>query len=187
MPIELQTTYRGFSPPLLANERIRKRVEKLEQLYPRIISCHVVAEESHRRHHKGKLYNVRIDLSIPGGELVANKEHHDKHSHEDFFVAMRDAFDALENRLRSYGERQRGEVKTHEAPPHGRVTKLFPDYGFIESAEGLEIYFHANSVADDKFASLEVGSEVRFDMLEGEGEKGPQASTVQLIGKHHPT
>lgn len=185
MTIDLQTTYRGFSPPLLANERIRKRVEKLQQLYPRIMSCHVVTEEAHRRHHKGKLYSVRIDVTLPGGEVVVNRDRHDRHSHEDFFVAMRDAFDALENQLRSYGERQRGDVKSHEVPPHGTVTKLFPDYGFIQSADGEEIYFHANSVVDGGFDKLETGVEVRFAVAEREGEKGPQATTVQPVGKHH--
>lgn len=105
MPVDLRTTYRDFPPPLLAEERIRKRVDRLEQIYPRIISCHVVAQESHRRHLKGKLYSVRINVGVPGGEIVANHEQHDKHSHEDFYVAMRDAFDVLERQLRAYSER----------------------------------------------------------------------------------
>lgn len=105
MPVELQTTYRDFPPPLLADGRIRKRLEKLERMYPRIISCHVVAEESHRQHHKGKLYSVHVRLDIPGGELIASQEHHDQHGHEDFFVAMRDAFDALERQLQSRPKR----------------------------------------------------------------------------------
>lgn len=108
MTIDLQTTYRGFSPPLLAKDRIGQHVKTLERLYPRIISCHVVAEETHRHHHKGKVYSVRIDVTVPGGEIVASRNHDDMHSHEDFFVAMRDAFDALEAQLRSYGARQRG-------------------------------------------------------------------------------
>ena len=107
MTIDLQTTYRGFSPPLLAKDRIGQRMKKLEKLYPRITSCRVVAEEAHRHHHKGKLYSVRIDVTVPGGEIVASRQHQDMHSHEDFFVAMRDAFDALEVQLQSYAERQR--------------------------------------------------------------------------------
>ena len=108
MPIDLQTTYRDFAPPMLAEKRIRHRVEKLERLSPRIISCHVVAEESHQRHHKGSLYTVHVNVTLPGGDIVASRDHHDKHSHEDFYVAMRDAFDALERQLQSHSERQRG-------------------------------------------------------------------------------
>jgi cold shock CspA family protein/ribosome-associated translation inhibitor RaiA len=185
MTANLQLTFRGFPAPLLAEERIRTRVERLEHIYPRITGCHVVAENAHRRHHKGKLYAFRIDLTVPGDELIVNREHHDKHAHEDFFVAMRDSFDAMEHQLRALAARQRGEVKAHETPPHGVVSRLLPDHGFISTSDGGEIYFHANSVADGKFAALGVGSEVRFAVAEKEGEKGPQASVVHAIGKHH--
>ena len=57
------------------------------------------------------------------------------------------------------------------------------EYGFIETADGREIYFHRNAVLDGAYRRLRVGSEVRF--VEEEGAKGAQASTVRLIGKHH--
>ena len=119
MPIDLQTTYRDFPPPLLAEKRIRHRLDRLERMFPRIISCHVVAEESHQSHHKGRLYSVHINVAVPGGEIVASRNHHDKLDHEDFYVAMRDAFEALERQLKSYTERKRGDVKSHEkeVPP----------------------------------------------------------------------
>ena len=187
MTANLQITYRGFPAPQLAEERIREHVDRLERLHPRLIGCHVVAETGHRRQHKGKLYTVRIDLTFPGGELVANREHHDKHAHEDFFVALRDSFNAMEHQLRTYGDRQRGDVKAHETPPHGTVSKLFPDYGIVLAADGQEYYFHANSVVDSGFDALEVGAPVRFAIAEKEGEEGPQLSTVHPIGKHHLT
>lgn len=114
MPIDLQTTYRDFAPPLLAEKRIRHRMAKLERLFPRIVSCHVVTEESHRSHQKGKLYGVHVNVVVPGGEIIASREHHDKHEHEDFYVALRDAFDALERQLRSLAERKRRGAKSHE-------------------------------------------------------------------------
>jgi cold shock CspA family protein len=49
-------------------------------------------------------------------------------------------------------------------------------YGFIETADGREVYFHRNSVRDDAFEHLTVASEVRF--VEEMGEKGPQAKRV---------
>jgi ribosomal subunit interface protein len=114
MTIDLQTTYRDFPPPLLAEKRIRNRLDKLERMFPRIISCHVLAEESHRSHHKGKLYSVHINVAVPGGEITASRDRHDRLDHEDFYVAMRDAFDALERQMKSLAERQRGDVKSHE-------------------------------------------------------------------------
>jgi ribosomal subunit interface protein len=129
MSIDLQTTYRDFPPPLLAESRIRKRVEKLERLFPRIVSCHVVAEERHQSHHKGTLYGIRVNVTIPGGEIVASRDHHDRHNHEDFYVAMRDAFDALERQLRSHAERKRGEVKTHEKLVRDEAAEPSSDVG----------------------------------------------------------
>ena len=107
----------------------------------------------------------------------------DHYSHEDIYVAIRDAFDATQRRLADYAQRQRGDVKPREAPPVVRVTKLFPTegYGFITTLDGREIYFHKNSVLNDAFDRLEVGSEVQY--VEEEGEKGPQASTVRLVRK----
>jgi cold shock CspA family protein len=63
------------------------------------------------------------------------------------------------------------------------VVRLFPDYGFIETADGLEVYFHRNSLVRGDFDHLEEGSQVRF--VVEEGDEGPQASTVQVVGKHH--
>ncbi len=185
MTANVQITFRDFSPPVLAEERIRERVDRLGKLHPRITSCRIVAEAPHRHRNKGSLYRIRIDLTVPGGELVVNRDPHDKHAHEDFFVAMRDAFNAMEQKLRSFAHRRKGRIKTHEVPPHGRVAKLFPDYGFITASDGNEIYFHANSVVDGEFDDLEVGAEVRFVATEGESEKGPQATTVRPVGKHH--
>ena len=48
--------------------------------------------------------------------------------------------------------------------------------------DGREIYFHRNSVLDAGFDRVSVGAEVRF--VEEEGVRGPQASTVRLVGKH---
>jgi cold shock CspA family protein len=73
-------------------------------------------------------------------------------------------------------------VQAHGEPPEGRIIRILREegYGFIEATDGRELYFHRNSVLDDAFDHLEVGSEVRF--AEENGEKGPQASTVRFLG-----
>ena len=67
----------------------------------------------------------------------------------------------------------------------GTIAALHPerDHGFIASADGREIYFHRNSVEGDKFDDLKAGQEVRF--AEAVGDKGPQATSVRPISKHH--
>ncbi|MFI5367074.1 MAG: HPF/RaiA family ribosome-associated protein [Candidatus Binatia bacterium] len=183
MQMPLQITFRDMKSSAAVEDRIRQRAAEMDQFYDRIMRCHVVVHAPHRRHHQGKLYHVRIDLTVPGSELVVNREPTEHHAYEDVHVAVRDAFDAAERQLADYARRQRGAVKAHEAPPLAHVARLFPEegYGFIEAAGGTEVYFHRNSVLGDAFERLEVGTEVEF--VEEPGDQGPQASTVRVTGK----
>jgi len=156
-----------------------EHVAQLEQLSDRITGCHVVVAQPHRHHRSGRLFSVRVDLLVPGGEIVVNREHHLDHAHEDVYVALRDAFAAAERQLATHEEKLRGDVKAH-APPQreGLVARLFQDHGFIATDGGEEIYFHANSVIGPGFATLAPGDRVRLVVAEGESLQGPQASTV---------
>jgi len=186
MQIPLQITFRDMEPSEAVEARIREKAAKLEQYYDRIMSCRVMVESPHGHHHQGRLFQVRIDLTVPDGELVVNQAHHHRdHSHEDVYVALRDAFNAMQHQLQSHVQKRRGRVKQHEAPPGGHVISLNPeeDYGRIGTPDGRTIYFHRNSVLNGGFDGLEVGAEVRF--AEETGEQGPQASSVMPVGKHH--
>jgi ribosomal subunit interface protein len=187
MEVPLQITFRDMAPSPAVEARIREKAAKLERYFDRITSCRVVIEARNRHQRQGKLYNVRIDLHVPGETVMVDHTGRGNHAHEDIYVAIRDAFDAAARRLEDHARRVRGEVKTHDAPPHGKVVRLFPDHGFIETSDGQEIYFHQNSVANDGFNRLEVGTEVRLVIVDGESANGPQASTVTPIGKHHLT
>ena len=88
------------------------------------MACRVVIDRSHQHQHQGKLYRISVDLTVPGGEIVASREADQQHAHEDPYVATRDAFDAVKRRLEDYVRRNYNKVKMHEAPPHGRVAKL---------------------------------------------------------------
>ncbi len=186
MQTPLQITFRDMEPSEAVEARIREKAAKLEQYYSNIMSCRVMVEAPHGHKHQGKLFQVRIDLGVPDGELVVTHAHHHKdHAHEDVYVAIRDAFDAMKRQLEDYSRMRRGKVKQHEIPPGGHVISLHPeeDYGRIGTPDGRVIYFHRNSVLKDAFDQLEVGSEVRF--TEEAGERGPQASSVMPVGKHH--
>jgi hypothetical protein len=124
--------------------RISVRRPLSSSFYERITSCRVIVEAPHRHHHKGKVYEVRIDLTVPGGEIVINHaptrlsalklseardsekeliETHEpsKHAaHADVYVAIRDAFNAAGRRLQDYARRQSGAVKTHKATAQAR-------------------------------------------------------------------
>lgn len=184
MRIPLQITFRNLPPSEAIEAAIREKAQKLERYFDRITSCRVVVEAPHQNHHKGKLYQLRVDITIPGHEIVVSRDHHDKHAHEDLYVAIRDAFAAAQTQLESHVGKMRGDVKNHQPPAHGRVIEMTPDHGTIMTPDGREVYFHQNSLLNEAYDKLEKGAEVRF--TEEPGDKGPKASSVQLIGKHHP-
>lgn len=175
VPLEISARRIDLSADLEAD--LRRRATKLERLYDRITSCRIAVERPSFHHQEGGPYRVRLDITVPGSELVADKQA------EDLNIAIRDAFQAAERQVDEFSQRRRGEVKTQVGPPEGRVLRIFPeqDFGFLEAADGREVYFHRNAVVDAPFESLEVGNRVRF--AEEQGNEGPQASTVSLIGK----
>ena len=116
MQIPMQISFRGMEPSAAVEARVRERAARLERFFERIQSCRVVVEVPHRHHHQGKRYRVRIDLKVPGGELAASREPAERQAHEDVYVAMRDAFDAVQRQLANYVRRQRSVLKTPEAP-----------------------------------------------------------------------
>ena len=185
MQLQLQITFRNLDRSEAVEANIREHAEKLETYYDHITSCRVVVEVQHKHHQHGNHYHVRVDVTVPDAEVVANREPDEHHSYTDVYVAIRDAFDTIRRQLEDYGRRQSRQVKAHEIPPHGRIAELYPaeDYGRIATSEGTLVYFHRNSVVDGDFDKLQIGAEVRF--AEEMGERGPQASTVHVIGKHH--
>lgn len=149
-----------------------------------IMSCRVVVDVPHRHHKEGNFYQVRIDLKIPGAEIAVRREPAAHGEYRDIDIAIRDAFDEARRQLEDRIRIVRGQVKTHEPIPHARVVRLMPEggYGFLETPDGREIYFHEHSVLNGGFRALEVGAEVSF--VEEQGETGPQASTVRAVGRH---
>ncbi|MGC2199561.1 MAG: HPF/RaiA family ribosome-associated protein [Stellaceae bacterium] len=183
----LQITFRHMETSDALAARIRQRAEELEHFFDGIISCRVVVECRHPRQQQGNLFRVHVDLKVPGREIVVGRDPEAHHAHADAHVAVRDAFDAARRLLEDYVRDRRGAVKLHAVPDHGRVARLLPaqNCGFILSADGNEIYFHRNSVANGGFDKLAIGDEVRFVAQHSESTEGPQASTVVPLGKHH--
>lgn len=187
MQLPLQITFRHMDSSEAVAARIRERAVELERFLDRIISCRVVVECRHPRRQHGNLFRVRIDLKVPGRAIAVGRDPAAHQAHEDIYVAIRDAFDAARRVLEDHVRERRGEMKTHTVPDHGRIVRLLPEQngGFILSADGNEIYFHRNSVANSGFDKLAVGDEVRFVAQHSESAEGPQASTVVPLGKHH--
>jgi ribosomal subunit interface protein len=175
----LQIVVHGMEHSEALDAHIRDKAHKLEEFYPNMIGCRVTVDRPHRHQHQGGHFEVKIDVHVPGkGEVVINRQHA-----EDVYVALRDAFDAAKRKLEEHIRLQRGDVKEHAVPMHGRVARLFPEegYGFIETGDGRELYFARDNVVEPGFADLTVGAEVQF--IEDVGQEGPQAKRVS-VGKH---
>ncbi len=113
MELPLQITFRNMDPSEAVAVRVRKLAERLERFHERIVGCRVVIEAPHRRHHHGKLFHVRVDLTVKGAELLVRREPAEHHAHEDVYVALRDAFRATRRQLEDHARLQRGETKAH--------------------------------------------------------------------------
>jgi len=197
MTLEPQIIFRNMDKAPGIEEAVLKEAAGLERFFPRIMSCRV-AVEGPGRQESGGLFNIRIDLGVPGEELVVEhnpslhttlrnveatrttKASEPRRERRDALRAVHDAFHEMRRRLQDYARRMRGSVKQRARLPAGKVIRLSPDesFGFLET-EGREVYFHRNSVMAGHFDRLRIGSQVRF--AEEKGEKGPQASSVRLV------
>jgi ribosomal subunit interface protein len=185
MQLPLQVTFRNLERSPALEAEVRSHAERLDKFYDRIMSCRVVIEERHKHHRQGNHFHVSLDVTVPGGELVASREPDAHHRYADVHVAIRDAFDSMRRQLEDFARKHDQRLKVHAPPPHGRIVELTPeeDRGRIETPDGRLIYFHRHSVVGADFDALTIGAEVRFH--EEAGERGPQASTVHVVGKHH--
>jgi cold shock CspA family protein len=199
MNLTSEITFRNMKSQPRLEEAVGKEVARLERFFDRMTSCRVMIQGPKRQERN--LYNVRIEIGVPNERLVV--DHHPslhgtledleaprkskqtdlERSHRDAVRAIHDAFGEMRRRLQDYVRRMRGMTKQHQPSMPAKVTKLFPEagYGFVETVEGREIYFHRNSVLNGRFGHLRIGSDVHF--VEEPGEHGPQASTVKLL---HP-
>jgi cold shock CspA family protein/ribosome-associated translation inhibitor RaiA len=199
MNLTPQITFRNMKSQPRLEEAVGKEVARLERFFDRMTSCRVMIQGPKRQERN--LYHVRIDIGVPNERLVV--DHHPslhgtlqdlqtprkskqtdlERSHRDAVRTIHDAFGEMRRRLQDYVRRMRGLTKQHGPSILAKVTKLFPEtgYGFLETPDGKEIYFHHNSVLDGRFEHLRIGSDVHF--VEEPGEHGPQASTVKLV---HP-
>jgi len=185
MQLPLQVSFRHMEHSAALEALIQDKAARLEHFADQLLSCRVVVEPAGKHHQHGNQYAVRLDLTVPGEEIVVTREPGEHTEYRDIQVALRDAFDAACRQLEDHVRRRRGQVKALETVPHARVSKLFPDegYGFLETPDGREVYFHRDSVLQQNFGRLKIGTEVTF--VEQAGRKGPQASTVKPVGKHH--
>ena len=155
--------------------KIEAELARLQQHYHDPI-LHARVEVIGTPHHRLGAFEVHLVVNVPGDTITLVGQG------DMVMPLVVEAFDALDRRLRQHSQVVQQQVKTHEeVAEHGRVVRLFPedDYGFIETDDGLEVYFHAHALKKGKISSLAPGTVVKF--AQEPGDKGPQAIWVQPL------
>ena len=135
MILPVQITFRNMPPSDAVAARVQEEAEKLDEFYKRITSCRVIVEVPHRHRVLGDQVHIRIELGVPGDEIVvrhepslhgavqrSDEQEWEKHleaspQYKDINVAIRDAFKAARRQLQDHARRQRGQVKGHKTIP----------------------------------------------------------------------
>ncbi|WP_101069169.1 HPF/RaiA family ribosome-associated protein [Roseovarius salinarum] len=190
METPLELTFTGMEPTEPLKELVHEKAARLDKFHSRITSCHVYVTAPHQRQKKGNLYGVHIEVRVPGDELFVDSTKGDEPAHEHPEVAIRDAFAAMERRLKAHKQVASDEVKQHDGPLQGKVVEINHDegYGQIIATDNRLIYFHRNAVVDGDFDQMQQRDTVELVVQTGESEIGPQASTVRPIStlKYNP-
>ena len=184
----LQISFHNMDSSEALERRVREHWAKVERHYDRITSARIVIEAPHRQPHKSTL-GISISIGVPGRDIVVKREQRLHESDDNASWVINEAFRVVERQLEDYTQKLRGEVKVSGGErEYARIARLYPeqDYGFIETRDRLDIYFHREVVRDADFEALQVGGEVLYTLAPDEGPMGPMASSVWTLGSDHP-
>jgi ribosomal subunit interface protein len=174
----LQITFHGMEASAAVEDAARTKAAHLDRFAPDIMSCRVVVDLLQKHKHQGRPFGVRIDLTLPGHELVV-----DRVENEDIYVALREAFDNMKRQLEDVVRLRRGDEKQHPRELRGEVVRLSgPEgFGFIRTPDGDEYYFGSDNLTSGRMDQLQEGTAVRF--ITDPATQRPQAKRVSL-SKH---
>lgn len=183
----LEITFHNLEPSPAVEAEIRERFAKLERLYDRVTACRISVEALHKQHRTGNVYEVHIDLLVPGAELAVSrqpKKAKERYANPDVYTSIRDAFAAAERQLKKYKRQLREDVQPQEPMFQGQVAEMHPDedWGYLLTKEGALLYFHRNALLGGDFDGLRRGDVVHY--IEAAGETGPTAAKVWLGPEH---
>jgi cold shock CspA family protein len=185
MQVPLETTFRDIARTEELEQLILHRMDKMERFCDSITSGEVFLERKQSSQNTGNPFRVRITINVPPArKVVVDKTTPPDDVDQALATLIRESFDAAEIQIKRITEKQRGEVKTHpDQQAMAIVEELRPDdgHGFLRTMDGRRVYFHQNAVTSNDFTRLTVGTGVSFS--EGSGDKGPQATVVQIVNK----
>lgn len=156
MKLPLQITFRNVKSSAMVEEWIQAEAAKLKTFYSQIMACRVAIEVPHRHHKNGKSFHIRIDLTLPGKEIVIEREPvpirrprtigegdaliklHAMPPHHDLHLVIHGAFKAAARRIHDFARYQRGHVRAREQSSVANVRRILPEegYGFLNAGDG---------------------------------------------------
>ncbi len=190
MQVPLELSFQHIEVEDDIKDYVRERVDYLGQLFDGITSCRVHISLPQHSKKTGHIYDITIEVRVPGTELVVSDRKGDRQERQHLRIALRDAFAIIERDLKIYRQKMRGEVKVLDGMLQGKIVEIRHDrdFGQITATDRRLIYFHRNSVVDGNFDDLKVGDTVELVARHEDSDIGPQASTVRPISalKYQP-
>ncbi len=184
MQTPAQIEFEGLNATPELQAAIDQHMAELEKRFGRATAARVIIRGPGEHHRTGGQYQVSIRLALPDGrEVNVGRTPKEDERYADLTFAVDNAFKRARRQLQDQAKQMRGEVKHHEGEPIGTIVRLDAsgDFGFLEAADGHDVYFNCNSIVDG-VSDISVGTRVSY--VEEIGERGPQASTVKILGKH---
>lgn len=111
IPVKLD--FKNIHPIEDLTDVVNENVERLEKVFDRITSCHVVVSLPHRSHVHGNIFHIHIDLHIPGSTIAVTREPEKDDSHDDPYFAVREAFKTAKRQLQTHVDKMRTEARRH--------------------------------------------------------------------------
>jgi ribosomal subunit interface protein len=179
MQLPLQVSFHGINRSDAIEAAVSEKARHLERFSDDIMACRVTVDVLQKHHRQGGPLGVRIDLTIPGRELIV-----DRVENEDLNVALRDAFEHMARQLEEAVRLRRGMEKQHPRELHGEVVRLDDEggFGFIRTPDGQEYWFGRDNVIGGRFELVSAGTPVQF--IAEVASEGLQAKRVS-VGKRH--
>lgn len=186
MQVEPEIAFRDVPATDSHKDLILDGIERLEEIYPDLISCRTVVTDTTPDRRSGNVYRVRVEVSIPGRTIVVDPTDSAPDENRDVAQSINHAFHLARRRLKKAKDLQAGDVKTRQLPPHGRISRLLSDatgvrFGFLLSREGRQVYFQEAALVGLEYDELSIGDEVRF--AAADGEEGLQATSVTPLDR----
>ena len=118
---QLQITVRDMPHSAALESRIRQKLAGLKRIHPRITAFHVTLEAPHHHHRKGGQFCVKLDIKLPGAEIVVSRDHD-----QDIYIALREACQTARRQLVEHAERVQGADKARRPRRSGAAAAEAP-------------------------------------------------------------